>query len=341
MFASLAAREPPYRRHLALFPLAKSQQALGDHAAAWQTLREAHAAQLLQLGRSHPDIAAQAEPPLVIARRRCDPADFAHWRDAGGPGPEASPVFVVAFPRSGTTLLEQALDAHPRLVSMDEQPFVQQIMDSVEDLGLRCPEELGRLDETALARLRAQYWALVAGRVQLAAGARLVDKNPLNLLRLPIIRRLFPRSPILFAIRHPLDVLVSCYAQHFRAPEFALLCRDPPTLARSMRRCFDFWYSQADVLQPRVLELRYETLVADFDAGMRGVAQFLELPWDDAMARPDQRARARGFISTPSYTQVIEPVSVNAVGRWQPYRQELRAAIAELEPYLRRWNYTA
>ncbi len=339
LFASLAAQEEPHRQHIALFPLAKSQQAMNQHTLAWTTLVHAHAAQMLHLQRTHPEMAACSEPPLLIAQRGCVAADVARWQHRGAPPLHESPVFIVAFPRSGTTLLEQALDAHPLLVSMDEQPFLQQIIDRMEDLGCDYPFDLGKLEEHQLQELRNEYLALVRGKVELAAGQRLVDKNPLNLLRLPAIQRLFPRSRIIVAIRHPLDVVLSCYTQHFRAPEFALLCRNPATLARGFRRCFDFWYTQAEGLQPAILESRYEDLVSDFDMQMRRIAAFLQLPWDDAMLKPGDRARAKGYISTPSYSQVIEPVNTRAIGKWQPYRVELEAARAELQPYISRWGY--
>jgi Flp pilus assembly protein TadD len=341
LFQGIAAREAPHRRHLALFPLAKSLQATGQAERAWQVLQQAHAAQLLQLARSHPQVAACDEPPLLITRHSCAAADIASWSMDGAPDRDHSPVFVVAFPRSGTTLLEQALDAHPQLVSMDEQPFVQQVADRVGDLGVEYPAAMGQLTAAQLQDLRAHYWSLVAGKVAVGSGRRLVDKNPLNLLRLPIIRRLFPQAPIIVAIRHPMDVIVSCYAQHFRAPEFALLCKDPVTLARGFTRCFDFWYLQAALLQPRVTEIRYEDLVADFSASMRGLADFVGIPWDDAMLRPAEHARAKGYISTPSYSQVVEPVHARAVGRWQVHREPLAPAIEVLRPYLARWNYLA
>jgi Flp pilus assembly protein TadD len=341
LFQGIAAREAAHRRHLALFPLAKSLQALGQTERAWQVLQQAHAAQLLQLARSHPQVAACDEPPLLITRHSCDPADIATWQHNQAPDRDHSPVFVVAFPRSGTTLLEQALDAHPQLVSMDEQPFLQQVADRVGDLGVEYPAALGQLTGSQLDELRAHYWSLVASKVTVGSGRRLVDKNPLNLLRLPIIQRLFPHAPIIVAIRHPLDVIVSCYAQHFRAPEFALLCKDPLTLARGFRRCFDFWYAQAGLLNPPAMEIRYEDLVADFDTSMHKLADFLAAPWDDAMLRPAEHARAKGYISTPSYSQVVEPVHARAVGRWLVHREALAPTIEVLRPYLARWNYLA
>jgi hypothetical protein len=113
---------------------------------------------------------------------------------------------------------------------------------------------------------------------------------------------------------------------------------DLPTLAESFRRSFDYWYAQQAVLGAATLEIRYETLVADLEAQLRALVSFLELPWEPAMLSPAARARARGFISTPSYTQVIRPVSSQAVGRWRNYEPHLREAMPALAPYLERWS---
>jgi hypothetical protein len=252
---------------------------------------------------------------------------------------DASPVFIVAFPRSGTTLLEQMLDAHPTLVTMDEQPFLQQAIDRITDQGIDYPASLARLTAAQLAEVREHYWSLTRRKVRLAPGQRLIDKNPLNLLRLPAIRRLFPNARVLLAIRHPCDVVLSCFMQHFRAPEFALLCRDLPTLARGFRRSFDFWYEQLPLLQPAVHEIRYETFVADFEAQARAVMAFLGLDFADAQLAPGAHALAKGFISTPSYAQVIEPVHRRAIGRWQPYAPRFGEALDILQPCLERWGY--
>ncbi|HWK74888.1 MAG TPA: sulfotransferase [Povalibacter sp.] len=328
-------------RHYALFPLAKSLDALRLYDQAFPVLVEAHESQIEQLKLSAPLAVARGAPVMEITRYSCDPADVAQWDDSDAPALAESPIFVVAFPRSGTTLLEQTLDAHPLLQSMDEQPLVQNALDDIIGLGLRYPEQLAPLDAAQRATLRARYFERAAGRVELRPGQRLVDKNPLNLLRLPVIRRLFPHSPIVLAIRHPCDVVLSCFMQHFRAPDFALLCADLETLATGFRRSFDFWYAHAQMLQPAVLEVRYEELVANFDSGARALADFLQLPWDDVMLSPAAHARAKGFISTPSYSQVVQPVNRSAVDRWKAYQSHLAPAIRQLQPCLARWGYSA
>ena len=171
----------------------------------------------------------------------------------------------MGFPRSGTTLLEQVLDAHPLLQSMDEQPFLLKVLDELTVRGIAYPNELGKLVPQTCDELRAHYWSLARKKSGLRPGQRLVDKYPVNMTLLPLIRRLFPQARIILAIRHPCDtLLLSCYLQDFRAPELALLCRDLPTLADAYSRAFEFWYSQAPLLRPLSYELSYEQLAADF-----------------------------------------------------------------------------
>ncbi|MGD0502467.1 MAG: sulfotransferase [Steroidobacteraceae bacterium] len=325
-------------RHNLLFPLAASLDALGDYEGAFAAMGEAHRSQVeylaAALGRS-PDAES---PTMQLTQRGVEPDEAKDWIDEWAPAKEQSPVFVVGFPRSGTTLLEVALDAHPALKSMDEQPFLARTIDQMRTLELDYPADLGKLTSDQLTLLRSQYWKRVDAQVSLDAGQRLVDKNPLNLLRLPLIRRLFPNARTVLITRHPCDVIMSCFIQHFRAPDLAMLCRDLKTLAGSYRRSFDYWYVQQARLGAVTFEIRYETLVKDLETQLRALVGFLDLPWEPAMLSPASRARARGFISTPSYTQVIEPITSQAIGRWRNYEPHLREVLPMLAPYLERWG---
>jgi hypothetical protein len=274
-----------------------------------------------------------------LARHGCNPEDVVSWQDANAPGVEDSPIFIVAFPRSGTTLLEQILDAHPSLRSMDETPFLQRALEGVIDRGIRYPSELGRLSAAQLQEIRDRYWSQVRSRVELHSGQRLVDKNPLNMMRLPLIRRLFPHARTVLAVRHPCDTVLSCFQQQFRAPDLAFICRDLPTLATNHKTAFDFWYAQLPLLGAATLELQYELLVADFAAEVRKLAEFLLLPWDEALLTPGEHARAKGYISTPSYSQVVQPINRKSVGRWKCYEKHFKDAGPILMPYVKRWGY--
>ena len=324
-------------RHFQQFPLAKSLDALRRYDAAFETLTGAHASQRAYIELLDPP--ALHVPPLSITEFACSPADVARWDHDGAPATARSPIFIVGFPRSGTTLLEMVLDAHGQLQSFDEQAFLQHALDDILAEGVEYPGALSSLQHAQLENIRARYWSKVAGRLELKPGARVIDKNPLNILRLPVIRRLFPNAKIILAIRHPCDVILSCFMQHFRAPDFALLCQDIPTLAAAHRRMFDFWHAQQAILQADVLELRYEDFVADFVPNVQRVFDFLELPWDEAVLSPARRAHEKRFIGTPSYSQVIQPINTRSVGRWKNYETHFAAALPHLTHYLERWSY--
>jgi hypothetical protein len=312
--------------------------ALERYEEAYTAAEEAHRSQLAFLEIATGNSSAEESQILARTLNGCDPDDVAAWEEAG-PAMEDSPIFIVGFPRSGTTLLEQVLDAHPLLKSMDEQPFLLKALGEVMDRGVRYPAELGRLTAQALGDIRAHYWDLARKKAGLVPGQRLVDKCPVNMTLLPLIRRLFPNARIILAIRHPCDTLLSCFLQDFRAPELALLCCDLTTLAKAYSRIFEFWYSQWPLLHPFSYELRYEQLTADFATEVRKLGAFLRLPWHEAMLDPGEHARAKGFISTPSYSQVIEPVNNRSVGRWKHYERHFSEVLPILMPWLERWGY--
>jgi hypothetical protein len=195
------------------------------------------------------------------------------------------------------------------------------------------------LSESALEALRAQYWDR-ARRQGWVAGRRLVDKNPLNMVLLPLIRRMFPEADIVLVVRHPCDTLLSCFLQNFHAPGVAMLCADLETLARVYDRVFSHWYAAKALLGTSTYELHYERLVTNLRPEVEQLQAFLGLPSHEAMLDPGQAARARGFISTPSYSQVVQPVTNRAVGRWQHYATHFSRVLPQLTPWLQRWDYT-
>lgn len=325
-------------RHTLLYPLTRVCDSLGRYDEAFAAAEESHRSQLAYLQVITGKRSVEETQIWSLSETGCDAHDVGTWRDTE-PAAQGSPIFVVGFPRSGTTLLEQVLDAHSLLQSMDEQPFALNAVTEVTDLGVRYPTELGKLTPQSLDVIRSHYWDGVLERVKLTPGQRLVDKNPLNMLVLPLILRLFPDARIVLAIRHPCDTLLSCYLQHFRSPGLALACRDLETLAKTYHRMFDFWYSQSALLHPNTHELKYESLTADFPGEIRGLCDFLQLPWEEAMLAPGEHARAKGFISTPSYAQVLAPVDSRSVGRWMHYEAHFSKALPLLEPWIERWGY--
>ncbi|GAB2551631.1 tetratricopeptide repeat-containing sulfotransferase family protein [Rhodanobacter koreensis] len=312
----------------------------GQHNEAWQALQVAHAAQLDIARDVLPELLAADSQPLQMASRVVSRVDYASWGPLSSPSARQSPVFVVGFPRSGTTLLEQMLDAHPDFRSMDERAFVHELIEGMELVGQRYPEDLASLTQTEADQLRAVYFRRVDHVLPDRGQRRLVDKNPLNMLCLPMIRRLFPEARIILCLRHPCDVLLSCYMQPFRSPAFMVLCSSLSRLAHGYVQAFEQWYRQVEVLTPHVLEWRYESVVSHFDDHVARLGQFLGIADASPMARFAEHARGKGFISTPSYAQVTRGINSAAVNRWHAYRDRFEPVLPILRPMIERLGYT-
>lgn len=323
------------------FKLAEAFDKLGETGPALQALQTAHALQIEELKITNPEAIAAHAPPLPPAVPQVSASDYAQWPQLHAPNADHSPVFIVGFPRSGTTLLEQMLDAHPGLQSMDENPFFNRLADKLRRHDTRILGNLDVLQQLDCDELRKRYGVLVTEKVQRRWDAQLVDKNPLNMLWLPIIYRLFPNAKFILAVRHPCDVILSCYMQNFRSSILIAASASLEQLAKAYVAAMQTWLHHVQVFQPHVLVSRYEDLVADFPQQTGRIASFLKL--DDAapMMNFDQHARDKGYIATPSYSQVIEPVNRKGLDRWLRYRREFEPVLPLLEPMLRRWGYAS
>jgi Flp pilus assembly protein TadD len=328
-------------RATAAFGLAAALDRQARHDEAWQALGIAHAAQLDVVRQAAPELLKPDSQPLPMVTSVVDAAAFVRWKPLARPRMESSPVFVIGFPRSGTTLLEQMLDAHPDFRSMDERGFIYSLVDRMQHVGQRYPADLADLPQTDADHLRATYFGMVAHALPDLGGRRLVDKNPLNLLCLPLILRLFPEARIVLCLRHPCDVLLSCYMQSFRSPAFRAMCSELPRLARGYAEAFEQCCHHVEVFEPSVLEWRYESVVGDFDGAVTRLGTFLEVADASPFAGFAERARDKRFIATPSYAQVTQAVSAKAVGRWRNYREQFEPVLPILRPWLEKFGYTA
>jgi tetratricopeptide (TPR) repeat protein len=246
-------------------------------------------------------------------------------------------VFVVGFPRSGTTLLGQVLGSHPDVVTVDEQEL---LADAAFAFG-RDRDGLARLAELSdaeLATYRALYWGRVAKLGVETLGKVLVDKLPLNILALPLIAKLFPDAKVVVARRDPRDVVLSCLRRRFvigpATMEFLTL--------ESAVRLYDL-LMRNDALFERHLDLQrrvhvHERLVEDFAGEAHALCAFLDLPWRAEMEGFADHARTSG-VATPSAQQIVRGVNADGVGAWRRYAAELRPVLPQLEPWVVRFGY--
>jgi tetratricopeptide (TPR) repeat protein len=246
-------------------------------------------------------------------------------------------VFLLGFPRSGTTLIEIILEGHPNVVSLEEK---ESLIDSVHEFMQR-PEDLERLTRATpatLERLRAAYWRLVAGAGVDVSGKVFVDKYPLNTLKLPLIARLFPDAKILFACRDPRDIVLSCFRHRFKmnAPIYELLSIE--SAARYYDAVMRLVICLNGVLTLDTCLVRHEDLVTEFAREMKRICTFLGLDWVPAMGAFAVRTKDRAVL-TPSTAQLVRGLNTEGLGQWRRYRPQLAPVLPMLEPWVKRFYY--
>ncbi len=267
------------------------------------------------------------------------PAEMWKARKTNAPhGPAKTHVFLVGFPRSGTTLLEQILAGHPDVTSMEERDC---LIDSQNEF-LATPDGLERLQNMhgdELDAARAAYWQRVDEANATPSTPVFVDKMPLNTVLLCLVAKLFPQAKVLFALRDPRDVALSCFRRRFGMnPQMYELI----TL-KGAAQYYDVVMRLADTYRQKlgldIHDLRYEAMVADLETEMRATCDFLGLPWNDAMHDFAERAKARS-IDTPSAAQVARGLYTQGSGQWMHYAAQLAPVLPLLAAWLSYYGYS-
>ena len=314
--------------------IGESIDRLGDSAAAFEAFAAMNRIALAGWPAAR-EAAAVYRSGLDQRLAGITPDWYASWTPAAPPPERASPIFLMGFPRSGTTLLDTLLMGHSRLHIVEEKPLLQPVREWMGAI-----ERLAGLTEEELALLREVYFDTLDAEDPPPPGKRVVDKMPLNIAELPVIHRLFPDARIILALRHPCDVVLSCFTTNFglnRAMANFLDLGDAARLYDLVMRC---WTRCSEVFPLQVHELRYEDLVEDPEAAIRPLLDFLGLDCEAAMLDHRRAAASRGYVASASYAQVTEPLYDRSRGRWTRYREQLREVIPLLSPWVERFGYS-
>ena len=250
-----------------------------------------------------------------------------------------APAFLVGFPRSGTTMTEQVIAAHPRTATSDEKSFIDKMgralvggqSDPFDVLGA-----IEKLDDAKVRELRAIYWQAVEDLVghSLAdlEGRLFLDKLPLNIIDLPMINAVFPDARVIVALRDPRDVCLSAFMQWFEPNPAMVHLITLDSAARFYEAVMGLYLESRGALSVPVLEVRYEDTVRDLETQARRIIEHIGLEWHDDLLRFHEKAAERA-IRTPSYAAVTEKVHTRAVERWRNYA----SAFENLHPHLARF----
>jgi Tfp pilus assembly protein PilF len=254
-----------------------------------------------------------------------------HTGDDGEPVDGPVPVFIVGMPRSGTSLLEQVLATLPGVHGAGELTDLTEVLQSAADDHppgeFRFPESLAGYSTAEFRRLGRRY----AARLRRLApqATHVVDKLPANFIHLGLIHLMLPNARIVHAMRDPMDSCFSCYSQLFNGDNLAF-AYDLQTLGRYWQEYDAMMRHWHAVLPPgRVLDLPYETLVADFEQQARRLVAHLGLPWDERCLGFHAHQRV---VKTASVAQVRRPLYRSSVARWKAFERHLGPLQALVKP---------
>jgi tetratricopeptide (TPR) repeat protein len=312
------------------FALGKAYADLKDYALSFKHLSAGNAAKRATIAYDEQAtvalfdrIEAVFTPELIAAK-------------SGGGNPSALPVFVIGMPRSGTTLVEQIIASHPLAYGAGELQTLNDAAFTVRGLdgkALPYPEFVAALDAGPLRQIGARYVAML-GELAANHGAsraeRITNKMPSNFYFAGLIHLALPNAKIIHTIRDPLDTCMSCFCRLFTAEQKHTY--DLGELGRYYRRYERLMAYWRRVLPAgRILEVRYEDVVADLEQQARRIIAYCGLPWDDRCLSFHETDRP---VRTASAIQVRQPIYTSAVGRWRVYE-------GHIEPLLNGLGLTA
>ena len=306
------------------FALGKAREDDGDYAGAFRHFERGNS---LRRAEEHYDPVSTER--LGERIRKVFSPDFVRLH-AGGGFAGVAPVFIVGLPRSGSTLIEQILASHGQVEATQELPEggrLVRFIDRQRIGGCTYPEAVEHFSTQAFFELGQRYDRET--RRYRSGSPRFIDKMPNNFALIGLLQLAMPNARFINARRDPRDTCLSCYKQLFaRGQSFTYDLMELGDYYLEYQRMMDHWHR---VLPGRVLDVRYEDVVADLETQTRRMLEFCGLTWDDACLRFHTTERA---VRTASSEQVRRPIYGDAVAFWRNYEGELRPLIDVLAPVL-------
>ena len=309
------------------YALGKIHDGRGEYPTAMACWHDANAARRRMVGEGDPAALEQRVERTVRVFSR----DYFAERVLRG-SDDPRPLFIVGMPRSGTTLTEQIIAAHPQAFGCGELPDITLIarhLLPVQPVAVGAtpgwPESVLRLDQPALDSAIGRYLQACTRHAPNSALC-LIDKAPVNFLYLGLIAVMFPQARVIWCRRDPRDVAVSIYSENFALDE--RLCTRLDGIGHYIRLQEQLMRHWQSVLSLPILELDYESLVSAPESQARRLIDFAGLEWNPACLDYHRHGRST---QTPSRWQVKEPVHTRSIDRWRHYAEHLAPLLAALQ----------
>jgi len=248
------------------------------------------------------------------------------------------PVFLLGFPRSGTTLLDTILRTHSQTIVLEEKPYISNIRDEFFQSNDGLINSLEKIKFTQIKNIRKNYFKNIEYFDHKNSSKIIIDKLPLNIIEIGFIRRIFPKSKFILMMRHPYDSILSCFITDFKINDAMIHFLNLNDTANLFNQVFILWKQYVDNLNLKFHLIKYEDLIYNFDDSIKSLLYFLDIKWEDNLKFFNRTATLRDKINTPSYSQVIKPLNANSVARWKNYK-EVEQVKDKIKFWIKYFNY--
>ena len=252
---------------------------------------------------------------------------------------EFTPVFLIGFPRSGTTLLDTILRSHPEIDVIEEKPLINSVEKAINSRFKYSLDELHKLNSKDLVILRNHYLKILKSNCDNKNAKILIDKFPFQTVCLPLINLLFPDSKIIFTHRHPYDTVLSCFQQSFEPNNAMSNFRSLDTTSEIYDLTMNMWVDYKTKLKMNLITSKYEDLIDDLETHISKILDFLEVRWDEKIKNYRDTAFKRGKINTPSSSQVVQPLYKSSIEKWKNYEEFFKNSNQYLEKWRKYFKY--
>ena len=277
---------------------------------------------------------------FVENRRRYFTAENINRWPANQPDQTRQPVFIIGFPRSGTTLIDTILRGHPSINVTEETDAVARMVNQLSGQSDERLENLANLSDSEVEGFRKTYLDGLARHANPDDGnAVLVDRFALNIIYAGEIVRLFPQARFILLLRHPAGCVLSCFMQTFYETSANASFFTLEDSAHLYDQVFGLWRQYTDLLEPNMIQVKYEDLITDVEATCHPILDFLGTSWHPGLLEHERTARDRSYIGTASYNQVTQPLYSEATDRWRRYQRDMQSVLPVLEPWISYFEY--
>ena len=249
------------------------------------------------------------------------------------------PIFLIGFPRSGTTLLDTILRTNKFVEVIEEKPILRNFLIKLEKKTKNNFSNLGNLDYEFIEEMRNFYFSERNKYTKNKNTKIIIDKLPLNIIHIGEILRFFPNAKFILALRHPYDSVLSCFMQQFTLNPAMKNFLSIDSGAYLYDLVMSLWNIYTKNFSVNFHTIKYEDLVLNFEKETKKVFKYLELEWKDNIKDFHITAKNRTDISTPSYDQVTSPIYSRSISRWNNYEKRFENAKKYLDKWVKKFNY--